>query len=256
MASFQVFEQPLNERVRIFLRLETLVSRLKFFSKQTNEFCSYNALLVILEITALVERTDIKQETLKELERQQTLLKVLTTHKGVNKSALEQVLSKLYLATQEVHAISGKMGEHIKAIDFLSALKQRSSIPGGTCGFDLPELHHWLSLTPKQRIQDITRWSLPYLSLTESIEIILKIVRDSGHSSKVIAASGFYQENLDSQQANQLLRIMIPKNEHFYPEISAGKQRFSIRFLIKENSDRMASQKKEDVEFKLMRCVL
>lgn len=85
MATYQVFEQPLNERVRTFLKLETLSSRLNFFSKQSNEWCAYNALLVILEITALIERSDIKQEVMKELERQQSILKVLSTHKGVDK---------------------------------------------------------------------------------------------------------------------------------------------------------------------------
>ncbi len=256
MASSQVFEQPLNERVRTFLRLETLSSRLNFFSKQTNEWSSYSALLVILEITALIERSDIKIEVMKELERQQSILKVLSTHQGVNKAALETILSKLYQATQSVHEIKGKMGEHIRAIDFLLSLKQRTSIPGGSCDFDLPELHHWLGHKAKDRQIDIARWAEPYLKLNTIIDLLLKIIRDSGHSAIVMAQGGFYQENLDSQQSNQLLRIVIPKTELYYPEISAGKQRFSVRLLVKSDPDKLASQLKEDTNFKLIRCVL
>jgi len=256
MATSQVFEQPLNERVRTFLKLETLSSRLNFYSKQSNEWCAYNALLVILEITALIERSDIKQEVMKELERQQSILKVLSTHKGVNKQALEAILSKLYQASQRVHNIKGRMGEHIKAIDFLLALKQRTTIPGGSCDFDLPELHHWLGQTTKNRQIDIIRWSEPYVQLNKIIQLLLKVIRDSGHTTMVTAQGGFYQENLDSQQANQLLRISIPKTEIYYPEISAGKQRFSIRLLVKKDPDKLASQLKEDISLKLIRCVL
>ncbi len=256
MTISQVFEQPLNERVRTFLKLETLGSRLAFYSKQTNMWSTYNALLVILEITALIERSDIKQEVMKELERQQTLLKILTTHKDVDKSALETILSKLYQATQSVHNIKGKMGEHIKAIDFLLALKQRTSIPGGSCDFDLPELHHWLGQSAKQRQSDIARWAQPYNQINSIIDLLLKVIRDSGHSNIVTAQGGFYQESLDFQQSNQLLRISIPKTESYYPEISAGKQRYSIRLLIKNDPDKPATQLKEDKDIKLIRCVL
>lgn len=256
MANNQVFEQPLNERIRTFLRLETLSSRLQFFSRQSNEWCAYNALLVILEITALVERSDIKQEVMKEVERQQAILKVLSSHQGVNKSALEAILTKLYQASLNIHEIKGKMGEHIKSIDFLLALKQRTSIPGGSCDFDLPELHFWLGRKSKERQIDINRWAEPYKQLSDIIDLLLKIIRDSGHSTVVSTQSGFYQESLDSQQSNQLLRIVIPKTDLFYPEISAGKQRFSIRLLSKSNPDKLASQIKEDIDIKLIRCVL
>lgn len=256
MASYQVYEQPLNERIRTFLRLETLIKRLKFYSKQNNEWCAYNALLTILEVTALLERVDIKQECIKELERQQSILKHLSSLEEVNKDALTQILNKLFYATQNVHQISGKLGEHIKNIDFLLSLKQRTTIPGGTCAFDLPELHHWLGKKSKDRITHINTWAEPYLLINDAIELLLKVIRDSGHSNNVVAAGGFYQESLDTNQSNQLLRVSIAKDATYYPEISAGKQRFSLRLLQKVQDNMPASQLKEDITIKLTRCVL
>lgn len=256
MATNQVYEQPLNERIRSFLKFETLVTRLIYFTKQSHNWCAYQALLSLLEITALIERGDIKQESIKEIDRQQAILKELSQLKGVNKNALEAVLTKLFQASQTVHSINGKMGEHIKSVDFLLALKQRTSIPGGSCDFDLPELHFWLSQNATVRAEDIHRWSVPYLEIYHAVSLLLKVIRDSGHASKVIAQSGFYQENLDSHQSNQLLRISIPKTEAFFPEISAGKQRYSIRLLTKPNFDNIATQLKDDIEIKLIRCVL
>lgn len=256
MAAAQVYEQPLNERVRTFLKIETLSARLNHYSKQAHEWSSYNALLVILEITALIERSDIKQEVMKELERQQNVLKILAEHEGVDKSALELILSKLYQATQDIHNIKGKMGEHIKSVDFLLALKQRTTIPGGSCDFDLPELHFWLGLKSKDRLEHIQKWASPYTQLNQIIGLLLKIIRDSGHPTQVTAESGFYQESLDSQQSNQLLRLFVPKGENYYPEISAGKQRFSIRLLTKTSADSLSTQLKSNINLKLVRCVL
>ena len=57
-----IFEQPLNERIRMFLRIEALVNRLDYLKTLNNDSASYQALLTVLEITSLLERGDIKQE--------------------------------------------------------------------------------------------------------------------------------------------------------------------------------------------------
>ena len=46
-----IFEQPLNERVRIFLRIEALINKLEYFKNLNNDIASYYAILSILEIT-------------------------------------------------------------------------------------------------------------------------------------------------------------------------------------------------------------
>jgi cell division protein ZapD len=42
----------------------------------------------------------------------------------------------------------------------------------------------------------------------------------------------------------------------YYPEISAGKHRFSIRFMVNEDPSKRAEQYKEDVSFKLRMCTI
>lgn len=252
-----IFEQPLNERVRIFLRIEALISKLDYFKKLNNDNASYNALLTILEITALVERGDIKQETIKELERQHKVLTSLASNQKVDKSRLELTLSKLKNASNNIHGMDGKLGEHLKKIDFLLTIKQRASIPGGSCDFDLPQLRYWLNLEHKQRLQDIDRWSSPYYQLHEVLVLALSIIRDSAHAEKISTANGFFQEPLDTSQSNQLLRIELPCDSNIFPEISAGKHRYSIRFLQTQQSiDQIPTQFKQEVQFKLYRCTL
>lgn len=252
-----IFEQPLNERIRIFLRIEDLIGKLEFFKHQDSDSASYHALLLVLEITALVERGDIKQEIMKELDRQHNALKLLSSHNSVDKSRLDLTLSKLKKALHSIHAMDGKLGEHLKKIDFLLSIKQRSSIPGGSCDFDLPQLRYWLNQDYQSRLKDIDRWSAPYAKIHEVLTLILNIIRDSAHPEPICAQNGFFQEALDTSQPNQMLRIEMPMGSPIFPEISAGKHRYSIRFLqAQQTVDQLPVQCKQDIDFVLFRCTL
>jgi len=250
-----IFEQPLNERIRIFLRIEALINRLNLFKQQNNDHSSHHALLTVLELTALLERGDIKQETIKELDRQRKVLKALISHQSVDKSRLELTLSKIKHALSSIHAMDGKLGEHLKKSDFLLAIKQRTAIPGGSCDFDLPQLRFWLNLSFDSRLNDIKRWSQPYYRLYEVIDLILHLIRDSALAEKVTAKNGFFQQALDTTLSNQMLRIELDCDGKMYPEISAGKHRYSIRFLQPQQCiDQLPTQLKQDIVFKLFLC--
>lgn len=251
-----IFEQPLNERIRMCLRVETLLHRFHYFSALKGDWSGYGALLGILELTALLERGDLKQELMKELERQHSALKGLASNNGVDKSKLELILSKQKNALARVHKLGGKLGDHLKRIDFLLAIKQRTSIPGGNCDFDLPELRFWLNQSHEQRVLDLQRWAAPYLELESVIELVLTVIRDSATAQQVTAEHGFYHQTLEPQKTAQLLRIALPADCGFYPEISAGKHRYSIRFLSPVSIDETPRQVKEDVQFMLSRCSL
>ncbi len=251
-----IFEQPLNERIRICLRVETLMKRFHYFLALKGGWSGYSALLAILELTTLLERGDLKQELLKELERQHSALKILSSHEGVDTAKLELLLSKQKNASNRVLKLDGKLGDHLKRIDFLLSIKQRTSIPGGNCDFDLPELRFWLNQSHEQRESDLRRWAAPYLEIETVIALVLGSIRDSASPNRVIAENGFFQQPLDSKQSNQLLRISIPADFKIYPEISAGKHRYSVRFLNPLPIDSVPSQVKEDVPFMLSRCSL
>jgi cell division protein ZapD len=251
-----IFEQPLNERIRMCLRIETLMKRFHYFTLLKGDWSGYTALLGIIEITSLLERVDLKQELMKELERQHSALKALSAHKGVDKSKLILILSRQKDALERLHQLNGKLGEHLKRNDFLLAIKQRTSIPGGSCDFDLPALRFWLNQDHTKRVVDLEQWAGPYLELESVIKLVLSVIRDSATPEKVVAENGFFHQSLDAQQSNQLLRISIPASEEIYPEVSAGKHRYSVRFLNPLPIDDLPSQVKEDVTFWLTRCSL
>ncbi len=251
-----IYEQPLNERIRICLRIEALIERLDYFNGLDSDHAAYQALLTVLEITALLERGDIKQEIIKELDRQHKVLTSLVSHQSVDKSRLEVTLNRLKQALNHMHGIDGRLCDHLKSIDFLLIVKQRSVIPGGSCDFDLPQLRYWLNRDQQQRQQDIERWAAPYRELNQTLQLILKNIRDSAVAEPMEAPKGFFQESLDPVQPNQMLRIQLDSPDIF-PEISAGKHRYSIRFMRYPGTvEQLPQQIKDSVAFKLMRCTL
>ena len=191
------------------LRVETLMNRFHYFEALKGDWSAYSALLTILELTALLERGDLKQELMKELERQHGALKALSKHQGIDHSKLDLVLSKQKHSLTRMHHLDGKLGEHLKRDDFLLGIKQRVSIPGGSCDFDLPQLRFWLNKTHQQRVSDLQEWANPYRELEEVIELVLTSIRDSAIAKTVVAENGFYQKSLDTKQSNQLVRISI-----------------------------------------------
>jgi cell division protein ZapD len=210
---YQTFEQPLNERIRMCLRVETLMKRFHYFEALKGDWSAYSALLTILELTALLERGDLKQELMKELERQHGALKALSRHQEIDHSKLDIILSKQKHALERLHRLDGKLGEHLKRDDFLLGIKQRTSIPGGSCDFDLPQLRFWLNREHEERVANLHEWVEPYCQLEEVIELILKTIRDSAAAKPVVAEKGFYQKPLDTKQSTQLIRIGIGVND-------------------------------------------
>ena len=213
------------------LRVETLMNRFHYFETLKGDWSAYSALLTILELTALLERGDLKQELMKELERQHGALKALSKHQGIDHSKLDLVLSKQKHSLTRMHRLDGKLGEHLKRVDFLLGIKQRTSIPGGSCDFDLPQLRFWLNQSHEQRSANLRDWASPYLELETVIELVLKAIRDSAAGKMVVAENGFYQQSLDTRQPTQMIRIGVAADTSIYPEISAGKHRYSVRFM-------------------------
>lgn len=238
------------------LRVETLMKRFHYFASLKGDWSAYSALLTILEITSLLERGDLKQELMKELERQHAALKALAQHQDIDRSKLDLILSKQKNALEQLHKLDGKLGEHLKRVDFLLGIKQRTSIPGGSCDFDLPQLRFWLNQDHEQRVANLLEWVAPYCRLEEVIELILKAIRDSAAARPVVAENGFYQKPMDTKQSTQLIRIGVDAEAMIYPEISAGKHRYSVRFMHVDSGETAPVQVKEDVEFILSRCAL
>ena len=225
------FEHPLNERVRTFLRFEHLLGKVTHFLDKEDAWMSRAAVEGILDILAITTRADIKTELLKELDRNSGTLNRIRRQPGVNLATLDKILDDLRKATSDLHSLSGQVGQSLRQNEFLKSIAKRSSIPGGTCSFDLPQYHYWLRQPVQLREQQLREWMQDFQPVSNALALVLSLARTSSASREVTASGGFYQEALSTDAPAQLVRVGMNGNAHLFPEISGHKNRFSIRFM-------------------------
>ena len=249
-----VYESPLSERIRLFLRLEQLFQQIDHFLEGRNVWDSRAVISRLLDILTIFSRNDLKSEILKELERHSSVLSRIGTNQGVDHNKLESILNELDSISQELYGTSGKIGIKLMENELFKTIAQRSSIPGGTCAFDLPEYHFWLEQNEQTRHQDLLEWIAPFRPIRKAIDLILLFIRQSSVPTREVAESGFFQQSLDHNQSCQLLRVTIDSSMPCFAEISGGKHRFTIRFMCAAKNER-SSQTGDDIEFLLTRCI-
>lgn len=251
-----VYEQPLNERVRSFLRLEHLFSIADHHSPQESQWDSRIAISTLLEIVDLITRSDIKSDLIKELERHTLTLDVLRNNPNVDHQRLNDILNNINNYLCALRSSEFQPGQFLKQDELTTSIKQRITIPGGTCNFDLPAFHHWLHKDAETRHNDLKKWKQDLSVIQESLDIALLMLRNSTTPVMENAESGFYQQPIESKLSCQLIRVVLPPDCNCFPEISGGKHRFTIRFLEQTLTSSRPVQTKNAVEFELHCCIL
>jgi cell division protein ZapD len=253
-AALPLYEQPLNERMRTFLRLEFLYRQLCYQADKNSAWSSRNAIDGLLDIVAILSRGDVRGDVLKELERQLFVLERLQQAEDIDSARLHSVTRKLQELRGNLSAIGPKYLQELKGNEFLNAIRHRSSIPGGTCAFDIPEYTHWLRQSIERRSHDVAVWLEVVRPLCDAVMGLLWIIRNSKQPSKRIANSGVYQHSMNRETINGLIRITLPKGTELYPEISGSQHRFSVRFMQWHAGEARPSQSSDDIEFELTIC--
>jgi len=251
-----LYEQPLNERVRTFLRLEYLFKQAAHHLGCDTEWDSRATLTCILDILAIFGNTNLKSEVLKELERHATNLKRHEQNPDIDHTHLHSLLDRITAHIDRMHQINGQIASELKSSEFLLSIRQRSAIPGGTCDFDLPAFHYWLKQPAKDRTRDLGSWLGNFDEIGQSIQLILSLTRDSTPMKPTLAQGGIFQRSLDPNLPFQLVRIALPAGLPYYAELSGGRHRFTVRFLQFSIAGDRSQQTDQDVEFDLACCVI
>lgn len=254
MKNYQIYEQPINKRMRAMMRLDLLFDQLNYFSRAKNVWDNTNAINVINDILAFVNRTDIKSEVIKELERQHNIVLGLISQPGINEKKSLKLVEDLKTLITELHDISGNIGQNLQQNIILNAAKQKSILPGSSGNFDSALYIQWINQSSVERTEQLAEWISAFTLLNNAIKLALKTIRNSGDNVEQVAEKGFYQDNLDLSRPYQLIRVAIPDAARYFPEISAGKHRFSIRFLSSKDYNSNPEQVTDDVPFLLCNC--
>ena len=248
------FEQPLNERMRMFLRVEFLHRQVMFHAADRGHFAARAAVAGLLEILSITGRGDVRGDVLKELDRYIEQLGHYQRTPGVDSGRLVALLKELDALRTELSSAGKQFMAPLRESEFLNSIRHRSAIPGGTCMFDLPEYGYWLHLPHEARMAQLNAWIGQLRPLCDAIGQILWLTREASVPKEYVANSGFYQYNLAKTEHYDLIRVLMHRDSGLFPEISAGQHRFTVRFSEWQGVDQRGKQSVADVPFLLALC--
>ena len=249
-----VFEQPLNERMRTFLRLDFLYNQALYHNEMASQWGSRAAVSSLIDILAIVTRSDVRSDVLKELEGQLSSLNEFQSKAGVDPQRLKTLVSNLTRLRGELMGAGSAILQPLRASEFLNSIKHRNAIPGGTCEFDLPDYYFWLSQPDELRMRTFSEWLSLLRPLCDAIAELLWLTRQNGRTRAEVAKGGTFNIAFDRDHPLQLLRIALPAAAGLYPEISGSHYRCNLRFLAWKGLDSRPTQTEEDVPFILTCC--
>ena len=249
-----IFEQPLNERMRTFLRLDYLYNQALYHNEKASQWGSRAAMSSLIDILAITTRSDVRSEVLKEIERHVAQLASFEDRPGVDIGRLRALVNNLVRLRTALGAAGAADLQPLRDSEFRASIKHRSAIPGGTCEFDLPDYFFWLNQGAAERSQAFSEWLAMFRPLCDAVAEVLWLTRQNGVGRKETAVGGSFAINFDRDAPLQLLRICLPAESGIYPEISGSHHRCSVRFLSWNGLAARPSQAPGDISFQLITC--
>jgi cell division protein ZapD len=103
-----------------------------------------------------------------------------------------------------------------------------------------------------QRGADLQTWVRPLTQFSSAMAIVLRLLRETAHRSKQVAATGAFQQTLQGR-TYALLQVRVASDVSAIPEISANKYMLWIRFSAADR-DLKPKPLDRDVPFELSLC--
>ncbi len=249
-----VFEQPLNERMRSYLRIDFLYNQALFHSHSHSQWSSRAAVTSLLDLLAIITRADTRADVLKELERQVALMTEFQRRPDVDVERLRTLIANLTRLRTDLLGAGSAYLQPLRDSAFLAAVRHRSTIPGGTCEFDLPDFYYWLSRTSESREETLARWLTMLRPLCDAIGELLWLTRQGGKARHETAAGGIFHITFERDSPVQLLRVLVAPDLGVYPEISGSHYRSSVRFVVWNGFMERPRQSDTDIPFDVVCC--
>ncbi|MEI7186736.1 cell division protein ZapD [Dickeya dianthicola] len=246
VSSTVLFEYPLNEKMRTWLRLEFLLQQMYDNHALKDIGVALTFFRAVAELLDILERGDARPDLLKELERQQQKLAQWGELPEADIERINTLRQKLRNLSAELIA-APRMGQGLREDKLIGMVRQRLSLPSGCCSFDLPTLHIWLHQLPEQKQRQTSIWLDSVSPLKRSLDSILELIRHAGTFREQTSLNGFYQDNATDAD---LLRLRIGLEHQLYPQISGHKTRYAIRFLPLDSDGQTPTR----LEFELACC--
>jgi len=227
MAEKITYEHPINERIRIFLKLEYLFDHISFDNP-------LSSLVNILQISEISKRFDLRFECLQSLDRiHLNLVQLQKDGSNIDLQKLDETKLNIEKQINILKSGKGKFGEYIIQNEALNNIISKHNSPGGIITNELPYLKFWMQKPSDIKVNELVAMHKEFEPLRHAIMTILGFIRSSRSPKRENCQNGTFSKMLDNNRI-QLIRVSLSKELNTYPEISGNSKFISIRFLTKE----------------------
>ena len=110
-----IYEEPVQEKVRKFLKLEYLFDKIYYFKGKEDKRDNYNALIALNELYEILARSDIKSELIREVETHIKYFNKIRDSQSVNtdQSKLNSVIEKQELILKLLYNIESNYLDYL-----------------------------------------------------------------------------------------------------------------------------------------------
>jgi len=235
------------------LRLEHLFERLHRLVARDEAMDHHFALATLFEIVDVAARADLKSDLLKELERHRNQFQAYRGNPQVAEGVLDDLIARIDAAYAALNQLNGKAGQSLAASEWLTSVRSRISIPGGTCEFDLPAYFAWQQRPAQARRADLQRWVASVQPLDDALRVLLGLLREGGSRQRVAAPGGQFQQSLPAGRSYHLARVWLDEGSSAVPEITGHRLMVSVRFMRQDGDNRLRPDA-SDTSFELSLC--
>ncbi|MHB1544157.1 MAG: cell division protein ZapD [Gammaproteobacteria bacterium] len=249
-----IYEHPLNERIRLFLRLEWLFLHNRDLSQVSGTGALHARIGHLLDLGILLQRGDIRKEILREFERVQLTWSQLRALPHLDPKRLDRLLAEFSQKTRALLDPQERVGEGLKNCELLNLIKSKAVLPGGATDFDVPAYGRFIQLEPTARQATLDAWYGELAPIESAIHFYLKLLRESADFTDRVAPNGGFEQDLTPLATMSLIRIALDPGCAYFPEVSANRHRLFIRFLTQPNLCERPTAVKTAVHWQIQHC--
>lgn len=238
--------------MRAYLRIEYAFNKIQQALEKDDQDNHSHAIWLIFSLIDYLQRNDVKSSVLKDLDARITEYVVLENNPQVDTEKLSKFLTQLKSLQSWIYRHQGKLGQHVTDNEFFSSIKKRFDGSLTIQPSDIPQYFYFLSRDSQKRREMIAQLLNEMQSIKTSINVLLRLFRESANFREIQAEQGGFGEDLDMTPCN-LVRIRVNRVCEVYPEVSVGSHRVNIRFHTIKPDGKIVNVN-DSIPFKLALC--
>ncbi len=251
-----LYEFPLRDSTRLFLRLEVLGEQLQHAAGHRGAESNRSAAHAVLGALDLVFREDLRAHLLQQVYHLQRNYQILRAREDIRQDGLHAILEELEEFRQELAGLKSSEVRTLRFDPLISSLRQRDSVTDAAMAVDLPMYQWWLHSGAERCKDDIKRWTETFEPLMDANRKFLTLLRQRGEYRDCEAQKGGFTASITLGHELWMVRIAIPTDTPCFPQVSGTSDsgKVHVRFMQTPSGKDAPEPYRDDFAFKLAVC--